>query len=155
MKELLTIEMLARQLHLPVDAVRAAVRSGALSAIRMTPKTIRFDPDLIGRYREEIGLLDSGPETGVYVYVIGRADSERPIKIGMGHPVARLRKLQTGSAERLEVRLVRLFASRSLARRVERDLHRIFQQARLSGEWFDTTVEAVQEKIALLAIRYG
>lgn len=68
------------------------------------------------------------------VYVVGSPGG--PIKIGISADISgRLRKLQTGSAERLKVYLF-LEPEGVDVREVERECHRRLISARLAGEWF-------------------
>jgi hypothetical protein len=73
------------------------------------------------------------------VYVILAKETGR-IKIGHteGEPVERLRNLQTGSSEALEL-LVVMEGTRA----TEAALHRQLRSSRLRGEWFNPTEEVL------------
>lgn len=72
-----------------------------------------------------------------FVYFIGARSLAR-VKIGQtqGSPHERMRALQTGSPERLEV-LAMVHGGPSL----EAELHERFAASRVHGEWFDRTPE--------------
>lgn len=86
-----------------------------------------------------------------FVYVIRKASG--PIKVGMGaDPRERLRALQTGSSEQLE--LVYACAVKSNdANAVEFAAHDMMRNHRLSGEWFSVTPEMAVAAIAASAHR--
>ncbi len=77
--------------------------------------------------------------TNSFVYVIGPPGSGR-VKIGTSlNPQKRLKELQTGNPDRLEV----LWAAPG-GRDLESALHRTFSAYRIEGEWFDFgTIEPV------------
>jgi hypothetical protein len=73
-----------------------------------------------------------------YVYIVGEAGADRPIKIGIADNLEkRLIGLQIGNARRLEIRHSFLFDSVKLARDAELAAHRHFKNSALCGEWFD------------------
>ncbi|MFJ3205871.1 GIY-YIG nuclease family protein [Streptomyces sp. NPDC086989] len=77
-------------------------------------------------------MTSSTPEGDSYVYVIGSAGSTR-VKIGTSIiPEKRLKELQTGNPDRLEV-LWQTPGGRDL----EAHLHQAFAAYRAGGEWFD------------------
>lgn len=71
-----------------------------------------------------------------WVYVIGM-DGTTLVKIGQTHtsPETRLKSLQTGIPYRLK--LLKVYACEN-QESVEKKLHRLLQNARAIGEWFDT-----------------
>ncbi len=82
--------------------------------------------------RTVAAVTSSTPGGDSYVYVIGSAGSTR-VKIGTSvSPEKRLKELQTGNPDRLEV-LWSTFGGREL----EGLLHRAFADHRIEGEWFD------------------
>ncbi|MFD7098315.1 GIY-YIG nuclease family protein [Streptomyces xanthophaeus] len=77
-------------------------------------------------------MTSSAPEGDSYVYVIGSAGSTR-VKIGTSvSPDKRLKELQTGNPNRLEV----LWQTPG-GRELEARLHQAFAAYRAAGEWFD------------------
>lgn len=70
------------------------------------------------------------------VYFIGASlESAAPVKIGISfNPVARLRTIQTGHPTQL-----RLLAIDYGGAKKEAELHRLFGNCRLNGEWFSIT----------------
>jgi hypothetical protein len=89
-----------------------------------------------------------------FAYVIRKSISGH-VKVGVGaDPRDRLRNLQTGSSEQLE--LVYACAVKSNdANRVERAAHDIMWQKRLVGEWFDYTPEIAVAAIAAASHKLG
>ncbi|GGY71276.1 hypothetical protein GCM10010363_60650 [Streptomyces omiyaensis] len=77
-------------------------------------------------------MTSSKPGGGSFVYVIGPVGSTR-VKIGTSNnPEKRLKELQTGNPERLEV----LWSTHG-GRELESALHGAFAAFRVEGEWFD------------------
>ncbi|MER6522564.1 GIY-YIG nuclease family protein [Streptomyces sp. NPDC001553] len=77
-------------------------------------------------------MTSSTPDGVSYVYVIGSAGSTR-VKIGTSvSPEKRLKELQTGNPNRLEV----LWHTPG-GRELEAQLHQVFAEYRGEGEWFD------------------
>ncbi|MGW6941402.1 GIY-YIG nuclease family protein [Streptomyces xanthophaeus] len=77
-------------------------------------------------------MTSSTPDGVSYVYVIGSAGSTR-VKIGTSvSPEKRLKELQTGNPDRLEV----LWHTPG-GRELEAQLHQVFAEYRGEGEWFD------------------
>ena len=63
------------------------------------------------------------------------------IKIGLAkNPNDRLASLQTGNSKKLRI----LWFCEPKSRSVERDLHRIFNSYRLSGEWFEPSEDLLR-----------
>ena len=59
-------------------------------------------------------------------------------KIGISKNVTkRLRQLQTGNSERLKVIHIQEYIDISIARIVEKHLHKTMKDCRLNGEWFE------------------
>lgn len=74
-----------------------------------------------------------------YLYVIGSEDG--PKKIGMsGNPDSRLAALQTASPVRLEGEFLGS-VDLSAARSIEARAHKILSASRMSGEWFDVSLD--------------
>ncbi|WP_217550094.1 GIY-YIG nuclease family protein [Streptomyces sp. GbtcB6] len=77
-------------------------------------------------------MTSSAPGGDSYVYVIGSVGSTR-VKIGTSvSPKKRLKELQTGNPDRLEVLWCTLGG-----RKLEAHLHQAFADYRREGEWFD------------------
>ncbi|MFJ6486308.1 GIY-YIG nuclease family protein [Streptomyces sp. NPDC091682] len=77
-------------------------------------------------------MTSPAPGGDSYVYVIGSVESTR-VKIGTSvNPKKRLKELQTGNPERLELRWCT-----SGGRELETMLHQAFAAHRVEGEWFD------------------
>ncbi|MER6503708.1 GIY-YIG nuclease family protein [Streptomyces sp. NPDC001455] len=77
-------------------------------------------------------VTSSKPSGSSFVYVIGPPGSNR-VKIGTSNnPEKRLKELQTGNPDRLEV-----LWSTPGGRELESMLHRAFAAYRVEGEWFD------------------
>lgn len=78
----------------------------------------------------------------MHVYIIGSRQTG-PLKIGVANnPTARLRGLQTGSAEPLS--LLHLERAGPVAAVVERTAHRMLSDRRETGEWFDISLIEAQ-----------
>lgn len=88
------------------------------------------------------------------VYAIGPADKKYPIKIGYAdNPDRRLRELQTGNPDKLEIIALTWVMSWKLARRVEKRCHAILDKVnkRIDGEWFDIDGWWAKKVIAVAA----
>jgi hypothetical protein len=72
----------------------------------------------------------------MYLYVIF---NEEHYKIGISkQPERRLKQLQTGCA--VSIKLIKTYKiPDSYARKIEKQVHRMFWQRQLKGEWFDLT----------------
>lgn len=74
----------------------------------------------------------------MFVYFIQQG-SDGPIKIGLAaNPEKRLGTLQSGNPDRLYVRAIIRTAE---PKKLEIDLHGLFRQHRVGGEWFQPTAE--------------
>jgi hypothetical protein len=72
-----------------------------------------------------------------YVYIMTPAGAEGPCKIGISeNPEGRLRSLQCGSPNRLELREVYWPDTRDEAFAIEREFHDNYADWRMHGEWF-------------------
>lgn len=77
------------------------------------------------------------------------------IKVGIASdPLQRLRELQTGSSEQLEIVYACIVRSND-GNRVELAAHDILWQRRLVGEWFDYPTDVAVAAIAAAAHRLG
>jgi hypothetical protein len=75
-----------------------------------------------------------------FLYIIA-ASSHGPVKLGIsGDPERRVRQLQTGHAQRLQIYHQEPVAA-SQAPRYERLLHKDVAHLRSHGEWFNLTVD--------------
>lgn len=76
------------------------------------------------------------PAVAGYIYAIQSPENRRHVKLGLSsNPQARLRQLQTGNPNKLE--LVWTFACRNMAE-TETAFHKAFDKYRIpGGEWFD------------------
>jgi Meiotically up-regulated gene 113 len=112
-----------------------------------------FSPEDLRRLsRSNTGTQERRPSA--FAYVIRKSISGH-VKVGVGaDPRERLRNLQTGSSEQLE--LVYACAVKSNdANRVERAAHDIMWQKHLIGEWFDYTPEIAVAAIAAASHKLG
>lgn len=77
----------------------------------------------------------------MYIYAIGTTGRRQ--KIGYSNdPNARLKKLQTGNPETLQVHYVFEIDQRH-AKKYESFIHREYGHKRIKGEWFDLSPEEV------------
>lgn len=77
------------------------------------------------------------------VYAVGPVKG-RPLKIGYcANPLSRFSEIQTCNWVEIKLHEIVWTAGSPLARRLEAELHRLFDKAnrRISGEWFDVPVE--------------
>lgn len=90
----------------------------------------------------------------IFIYVIA-SDPAGPCKIGYASkPERRLRQLQTGHPERLELFHTQPF-ERPRAKLIERILHKTLKFRREQGEWFAIDVKTAIAEIDFVLIRYG
>lgn len=81
-----------------------------------------------------------------FVYVIGR--QEGPVKVGIScYPYGRLATLQIGCPFKLELLHTHKARSRNHALEHEDMFHRVYEQHRLIGEWFDLDAELAKEGV--------
>ena len=81
-----------------------------------------------------------------FLYAVGSKDG--PCKIGITQNIgARLRMLQTGSAQKLELIFVYSAYDKQTARSLEKWFHNAHAEYRLTGEWFDCTADEAFEWI--------
>ena len=81
-----------------------------------------------------------------YIYVIGREGG--PVKIGVSvQPHGRVIELQTGCPFPLKLFYAHPIATRAEAMQHEAMIHRVYEENRLVGEWFDICEEQGQEAI--------
>lgn len=114
-------------------------------------------PERTGQ-RSYLYVKTSGEVDVVGVYVIGSIANDLPVKVGYSKKVeARLSGLQSGIWFPLRVLKVRYVESQHMARKVEKEAHRILSAAgkALMGEWFDVTPEKALEAIEWAALTLG
>lgn len=89
----------------------------------------------------------------MFIYAIGNNESRRQ-KIGFTSNVEkRLKTLQTGNPDRLEI--VYSFAvPADRVRKLERHLHKDIGYKRIQGEWFDMTAKEVTDYLKFAEIRW-
>ncbi len=92
--------------------------------------------------------------TDHYVYLIGVEDTGH-VKFGYSKdPDARLKQLQTGSAQPLK--LLGMFGyCETKAKLMERKIHQSFSCYRMSGEWFEMDHTSAIQLFQWANIRYG
>lgn len=79
-----------------------------------------------------------------FIYLIKAEESSR-YKIGISkNPQNRLRQLQTGNSEKLDI--IHIFES-AIAKKVESALHNTYGSLRKSGEWFELSLKEEVEFI--------
>lgn len=80
-----------------------------------------------------------------YLYVIGEVERVRPVKVGRAdNPVWRISSLQAGNFR--ELQLLRCWSgTRSAITSLELALHSRLSSHRVAREWFDVSVETVEE----------
>lgn len=78
------------------------------------------------------------------MYIIGKANSASPIKIGISaNPEKRLKQLQTGSPDRLVLVHTVYAHTKGLASDWEANAHDVFTDRCIAGEWFNIQAEEV------------
>lgn len=83
-----------------------------------------------------------------FIYVIGKADGARPVKIGISQiPRARLKTLQTGCPFKLRLLHLRKCRNRDHALEHEKSFHHIYRAKRLQGEWFNVDLNLASSLI--------
>jgi T5orf172 domain len=114
---------------------------------------VLFGPEDLRRLtRPTIGVQTRRPSA--FAYVIRKTISGH-VKVGVGaDPRERLRDLQTGSSELLDLVYACVVKSND-ANRVEKAAHDIMWQKRLVGEWFDYTPEIAVAAIAAASHKLG
>lgn len=81
-----------------------------------------------------------------YLYVIGR--EEGPVKVGIATaPLKRLTALRTGCPFKVEILHIQPMRDREHARSHEKTFHAVYQENRLSGEWFELDADQAIEGI--------
>lgn len=141
-------------------------RITAIVAYNVAMRFILGGPRLLGHIRTGVifgpddlrKLTRSAPadarRPSAFIYVI-RKTIRGHVKVGIGaDPRERLRNLQTGSSEPLEIVYTCAVASND-GNRVELAAHDIMWQKRLVGEWFDYTPEIAVAAIAAASHKLG
>jgi hypothetical protein len=83
-----------------------------------------------------------------HLYIIATVGTRSPVKIGIAEkPNARLRQLQTGNPQKLEVVETFEAGSRAEAAGWEFLAHKLFEADRLSGEWFAISADVVIDHV--------
>lgn len=84
-------------------------------------------------------------------YVVYLLSSDNKTKIGIAKSITnRIKLLQTGNPYRIFLISQQKYESESLARKVENQLHTIYQSKQLVGEWFDLTTTEIENAIRIL-----
>ena len=88
-----------------------------------------------------------------FIYVISSAKSDNsPCKIGISdNPENRVKQLQTGHPEKLEIKFMKKLEN---ARLYEKLLHKDMSYIRSHGEWFDLSVKQAIDQINFTLIHY-
>jgi predicted GIY-YIG superfamily endonuclease len=84
--------------------------------------------------------------TECYVYLIGTEPGNKKIGIA-SKPNQRLRQIQTGNPEKLEIFFTHRVSSKELAKSIESAAHRDLAKFRLKGEWFDVSIDIGKKAI--------
>lgn len=92
-----------------------------------------------------------------YIYIISTAKHEDgPVKIGISdNPDKRLKQIQTGYPEKIEIKHLEEFKTRKKTFELERLLHKDFSIYRSHGEWFNMTVKEAINYLTFTIIQYG
>jgi hypothetical protein len=89
-----------------------------------------------------------------FLYVIA-ADPSGPVKLGLsGNPEKRVRQLQTGSALPLVLFHVEEVET-SKVKIAERALHRLLGHKRMTGEWFNMSVDQAITEVVHIRMTDG
>ena len=81
-----------------------------------------------------------------YVYAIGR--EEGPVKIGITSALGgRLSTIQTGCPFKVDILHYCEMSTAEVAREIESDVHWVWKDRRLHGEWFDIDGDLAAEAI--------
>lgn len=81
-----------------------------------------------------------------YIYVIGR--EEGPVKVGItSSPGSRLSTIQTGCHFPIEILHLRECRDRDDALRHEQSFHVVYEENRLTGEWFNLDADLAIEGV--------
>jgi hypothetical protein len=89
-----------------------------------------------------------------FIYVIGTVDDDgalvAPVKIGIsGNPHIRILAIRTSCPNKIELAHFFQVREREAAQRLEKSAHDIWQDAALSGEWFDIDPSTAMQFIAM------
>lgn len=88
-----------------------------------------------------------------HLYIIG--SDHPPYKVGISkNPKERLRALQTGHPERLQLHYM-VEAEHSQPKLLETAVHRNIKQYNTTGEWFDVPLDKLKLELDFILIRYG
>lgn len=88
-----------------------------------------------------------------YIYVVSLSEMG-PVKIGYSaSPERRLKQLQTGQASKLSLNYTEAISG-DRVRMMEKILHETNRHRRISGEWYDLTVEDAILEVKHAMIRY-
>ncbi len=89
----------------------------------------------------------------MFLYVI--SSKENPVKIGYSiKPEQRIKNLQTGSVEKLKIQYQKA-VNETVGKKIERIIHANNSHKRISGEWFNMTIEEAKNEIEFAIIRYS
>lgn len=91
-----------------------------------------------------------------YIYVIGSNFNKSRCKIGISdNPKERLKQLQTGNAERLQIYYTEKIDSRRKAELIEQKIHKQLSIQKLTGEWFSIDSSTAIAEVQFAFIRFN
>ena len=93
--------------------------------------------------------------SNIYVIASSKHDAG-PVKIGISNkPERRLKQLQTGYPEKLEIKYIEKLDTRIEARELEGKLHKDIKHHCSHGEWFNVPVKEAIAFVQFTLIQYG
>ncbi len=89
----------------------------------------------------------------MFIYIISAHDT--PVKIGLSkHPNKRLKQLQTGNSEKLKLQYT-VEVDDDKAILFEKIIHKTNNHTRISGEWFNMSINEAITELDFAVIRYS